>query len=131
MSKSGYRLEILEKYQRHEPREPGNEPQRGGCQRLLLILFRLFVWSGITAVILLLGAYIVFSIQRRGAIDQVVTYRGSGAGGTPRFYDRNGDLLFEMQTTEKRRWLAYNEIPDIAKNAAVAVEDDTFWTNLG
>ncbi|MEM7117257.1 MAG: transglycosylase domain-containing protein [Chloroflexota bacterium] len=131
MSKSGYRLEILEKYQGYEPREPENEPQRGGCQRLFLLLFRLLVWSGITAVILLIGAYIAFSIQLRGAIDQVVTYRGSGAGGTPRFFDRNGDLLFEMQTTEKRRWLAYNEIPDIAKNAAVAIEDDTFWTNLG
>lgn len=52
-------------------------------------------------------------------------------GGTPRFYDRNGNLLFELTTSEKRLWLAYEEIPKDVINATVAVEDDTFWTNPG
>jgi penicillin-binding protein 1C len=77
------------------------------------------------------ASYFYLSNQLSAAIDQVVYYQGQGVGGTPRFYDRNGQLLFELETTEKRRWLDYSEIPVDVLNATVAVEDDTYWSNYG
>ncbi|MEZ4591608.1 MAG: transglycosylase domain-containing protein [Chloroflexota bacterium] len=53
------------------------------------------------------------------------------AWAAPRFFDRNGELLFELTTSEKRLWLAYPEIPQTVIDATVAVEDDSFWTNYG
>ena len=102
-----------------------------GCVRALLFLVQLGLVGLILGVLAFLGSYVYLSNELSGAIDQVVAFRGTGLGGTPRFYDRNGTLLFELHTTEKRRWLAYSEIPRVVIDTAVAVEDDTFWTNPG
>ena len=120
---SQYRLLYLDSPQREKP-EP---PRRGGCLRWLTLLLQL----GLLGLLLLMaaaaGGYFWLSNELGGAIDAVVAYQGQGAGGTPRFFDRNGELLFELTTVEKRRWLNYDEIPDAVKLATVAVEDDTFW----
>ncbi|MDX1662880.1 MAG: transglycosylase domain-containing protein [Candidatus Promineifilaceae bacterium] len=102
-----------------------------GCWRLLVLAFQAAVLSLILAFIVLFIAYGALSHQLAGAIDQVVAYEGSGPGGTPRFFDRHGELLFELETVEKRRWLSYDEIPTAVISATVAVEDDTFWENPG
>jgi membrane peptidoglycan carboxypeptidase len=78
-----------------------------------------------------MGGYLYLGNELAGTIDQVVHYAGQGPGGTPRFYDRHGRLLFELKTTEKRRWIDYEDIPQEIINATVAVEDDTFWSNPG
>ncbi len=126
-----YKFEYLPQ-QPTSTRQPDDEPQqRGGCARFFLILVQLGLIGLFIAILTFLGSYIYLSNELSGAIEQVATFRGTGLGGTPRFYDRNGELLFELQTTEKRRWLAYSEIPQMAIDTAVAVEDDTFWTNPG
>ncbi len=130
---SSYKLEFMER------REPGQKQSRstppakkpGGCARFLLILVQLGVIGLVLGVILFIGGYMYLSNQLGDAIAQVATFRGTGIGGTPRFYDRHGTLLFELTTTEKRRWLPYSEIPRVIIDATVAVEDDTFWTNYG
>jgi membrane peptidoglycan carboxypeptidase len=99
--------------------------------RLTLLAVQLAVIGLMLAFIATLGSYIYLSNQLAGAIDQVVAYEGTGPGGTPRFFDRNGRLLFELKTTEKRRWLPYEEIPQNVVRATIAVEDDTFWENPG
>jgi membrane peptidoglycan carboxypeptidase len=87
---------------------------------------------GVFVAVLAAGAgYLYLNRELAGAINQVVAYQGQGPGGTPRFFDRNGTLLFELNTAEKRRWLNYDEIPPVVIDATVAVEDDTFWTNQG
>jgi membrane peptidoglycan carboxypeptidase len=102
-----------------------------GCGRLILVTFQLAVIGLILAVIGLVGGYVYLNHELSGAIEQVVHYQGQGPGGTPRFYDRYGNLLFELQTAEKRRWIEYEAIPPSVVDAVVAVEDDTFWTNQG
>ncbi|MFW6062764.1 MAG: transglycosylase domain-containing protein [Chloroflexota bacterium] len=92
---------------------------------------QLAVISLLLALIGLAGGYAYLSAQLDEAIDEVVSYQGSGPGGTPRFFDRNGQLLLELETAEKRRWLAYEEIPEAVIEATVAIEDDTFWSNPG
>jgi membrane peptidoglycan carboxypeptidase len=113
-------------------RQPDKKDKKPhGCVRILLFFVQVGLVGLIMGVLAFLGAYMYLSNELSGAIDQVVAYRGTGLGGTPRFYDRNGILLFELHTTEKRRWLAYSEIPQVVVDTAVAVEDDTFWTNPG
>ena len=115
------------------------EPKKGtsgkeklaGCGRFVLVLLVLGAFGLLVGVIFLIGSYLYLNNELTGAIDQVVRYQGQGPGGTPRFYDRHGRLLFELKTAEKRRWLDYQDIPQDIISATVAVEDDTYWTNPG
>ncbi len=107
------------------------DKKQKGCVRGLIILVELALVGVLFAIIGVIGAYVYFSDQLADEIEEVAVYQGQGLGGTPRFYDRNGELLFEMTTIEKRRALAYDEIPTDLINATVAVEDDSFWTNMG
>ncbi len=55
---------------------------------------------------------------------------------TTRFYDRNGNLLFEMLDTSNtnadyRTYVPLSIIPKDLINATVDTEDKTFWTNSG
>jgi membrane peptidoglycan carboxypeptidase len=102
-----------------------------GCGRLVILSLQLGLIGLLLAVLAFLGTYLYLSDELGSAIDQVVLYQGQGPGGTPRFYDRHGSLLFELKTAEKRRWLNYSEMPQSIIDATVAVEDDTFWTNMG
>ena len=127
-----YEFKYLRQNQPEPTKQPGKkEKTNGGCARIVLILVQLGLIGLILGLLAFLGGYVYLSNQLSGAIDQVVAFRGTGLGGTPRFYDRNGTLLFELHPTEKRRWLAYSEIPRVVIDTAVAVEDDTFWTNPG
>ncbi|MBK8903826.1 MAG: transglycosylase domain-containing protein [Anaerolineaceae bacterium] len=132
----GYRLEYLEKYQGRPQKPSGNKNNpdkkpRGCLAKSLIVLVQLSLIGLLFGVLAFVGAYVYLSNELSDSVDQVLAYRGTGVGGTPRFYDRNGALLFELTTTEKRLWLAYNEIPRSVIDATVAVEDDTFWTNYG
>ena len=137
MSNDGYEFEYLKKYsqspqkpsQKQRPNKPGKKPR--GCMRFFIFLIQLGMIGVLLAIIGFVAGYIYLSDQLSDSIDQVVGYQGTGLGGTPRFYDRNGELLFELRTTEKRRWLDYNEMPVDIVFATVAVEDDSFWTNPG
>ena len=111
-------------------KEPAPE-KLTGCWRVFGWFLYLFIFGIIAAVVGGVGLYWYMSNELAGAINAVIAYEGQGAGGTPRFYDRNGVLLFEMPTTEKRKHLAFADIPENIKLATVAIEDDTFWTNPG
>ncbi len=127
-----YEFKYLRPSQPNPTKQPGKKKKsKGGCVRIFLILVQLGLIGLIVGLLAFLGGYVYLSNQLSGAIDEVVAFRGTGLGGTPRFYDRNGTLLFELHPTEKRRWLAYSEIPRVAIDTAVAVEDDTFWANPG
>src|SRR5436305_8682372 len=54
---------------------------------------------------------------------------------TTRIYDRNGNLLFEAYNQQqgggRRTAVSYNYLPAVLKDAQIAAEDHTFWTNSG
>ena len=63
---------------------------------------------------------------------------------TSYIYDRNGTLLYETPSYDttnngskslsfggRRILVSYSQIPDVLKNAQIAIEDHTFWTNSG
>lgn len=129
-----YQFEYLKKYQQPGGKKPVPQKpkkKRGCLARLLILAAQLSLIAILLGILGFIGGYLYLSNQLADSIEQVVAYQGSGAGGTPRFFDRNGELLFELKTTEKRRWLALNEMPVELLNATVAVEDDTFWSNPG
>lgn len=100
-------------------------------RRLLVFALQLGLISFLLGLVGIGVGYAYLNNQLADAIDRVVSYQGSGPGGVPRFFDRNGQLLFELETAEKRRWLDYEEIPQVVVDATIAVEDDTFWQNPG
>ena len=52
---------------------------------------------------------------------------------TTHIYDRNGQLLYELNDPKfgRRTYVNYSDIPPDLVNATVAAEDHTFWTNSG
>lgn len=50
---------------------------------------------------------------------------------TTKIFDRHGILLYEIYTDENRTPLPLSEIPDIVKNATVAIEDKNFYHHNG
>lgn len=54
---------------------------------------------------------------------------------TTHFYDRNGVLLADLYDTRagggRRTPVSYNDIPQSMRDAMIAAEDHTFWTNNG
>ena len=47
------------------------------------------------------------------------------------FYDVNGNVLAKISGDEDSQYLPYEEIPQDAVNAFIAIEDRTFWENCG
>ncbi len=107
-----------------------NKNQKGFWGRL----FDFLLWSAIFGLVILitvLGSLWYFlGSELEAAIVELENYE-SAAGGTPRFYDRFGRLIFELPVAEQRQALTWNLIPENIKQATVAVEDDTFWENYG
>ena len=48
-----------------------------------------------------------------------------------RVYDRHGILLYEHYVDHRSIAVAYNDIPQVMRDAMVAAEDPTFWQNTG
>lgn len=46
-------------------------------------------------------------------------------------YDVNGEILAKLTGDEDSSYLSYEEIPEHAVNAFIAIEDRTFWDNAG
>ncbi len=46
-------------------------------------------------------------------------------------YDKDGNQIAELSASEKNIYLRYEDIPQDAVNAFIAVEDRNFWTNRG
>ena len=46
-------------------------------------------------------------------------------------YDSNGNVLAKLTGDEDSSYLTYDQIPQNAVNAFVAIEDRTFWENPG
>lgn len=50
---------------------------------------------------------------------------------TTYIYDDNNNIICKLNNSTNSEYLEYDEIPDNVKNAFIAIEDRTFWTNNG
>ncbi len=100
-----------------------------GCVYMFLGLMLTFC-GGLT--ILTVGAAAI-SIPRIEAqwgteVDRVDGYR---AFESTFFFDRYGNSLYESFIEGRRDIVRYDQFPEDLINASVAIEDDTFWRNMG
>ena len=52
-------------------------------------------------------------------------------GFSTKIYDRNGELLYDIFTNERRTPVELEEVPEHLKNATIAIEDKNFYKHSG
>ncbi|MDO5325164.1 MAG: PBP1A family penicillin-binding protein [Clostridia bacterium] len=96
--------------------------RRRGLKRTLLTAFLLLFFGGITAFYF---AFDVGSWQRLD-IEKIVNLPQTGA-----IYDRNGDFVARIQSTQNRVSIPLSSVPKEVQNAFLAAEDLRFYQHFG
>ncbi|MFQ5854806.1 MAG: transglycosylase domain-containing protein [Anaerolineae bacterium] len=65
------------------------------------------------------------------ALARLQNYDSRRTFQTTRIYDRRGKLLDEVYGEGRRTWVPLDEIPEALKQATIATEDKTFYSNTG
>ena len=98
---------------------------------------RKLLWLKITGVVVLLlvivgfgmAAGAIFALSRNLPTLEELRKRPNAVNTT--IYDRHGEVIAELHGAENRVLVPSNEIPDVMKQATVAVEDERFYTHHG
>ncbi|MEI8343936.1 MAG: PBP1A family penicillin-binding protein [Candidatus Moraniibacteriota bacterium] len=88
------------------------------------IVFGLFV----VGILFVVGVFLYFAkdLPSATAVDAKLVIQST------KIYDRSGQhLLYDVHGEEKRTIVPFNQIPDNVKYAAIALEDQTFYTHHG
>jgi penicillin-binding protein 1C len=115
--------------------QPPPAPRRRGCSclsgifflTLLLLLFASVAGAGGVAALV----YSRFNAEIEEGIVALDQVRDREVFETTRIYDRDGELLWEIFGEGKRTRVPLTEIPLLLQQATIAVEDDTFYENIG
>ena len=75
--------------------------------------------------------YANWSREIESGVASLETARDRETFETTRITDRNGEVLWEIFGEGKRTRIPLSEIPDYFIKATIAVEDDTFYENIG
>ena len=98
---------------------------------------RKFLWLKITAIVVVLlvivvlgvAAGAIFALSRNLPSLEELRQRPNAVNTT--IYDRHGEMIAELHGAENRVLVLSNEIPEVMKQATVAVEDERFYTHHG
>lgn len=100
----------------------------------LVLLFITFIAGSI-------GALIVWNVKVKPVFDEYNDFaKKTIQSSSPKdfrlsecsyVYDSEGNTLAKLRDGSDSNWLSYNEIPQAAIDAFVAIEDRTFWDNPG
>lgn len=125
--------------QGHSPQQftpPAPPARRRGCGGCLgrafiigLLLLALLVFTG--AIITGTLIYADFSREIEAGIAQLDAARDRETFETTVITDRDGETLWEIFGEGKRTAVSFSQIPTQLIQATVAVEDDTFYDNIG
>ncbi|MDT8304638.1 MAG: transglycosylase domain-containing protein [Anaerolineae bacterium] len=118
----------------HQP-PPAPPEQRRGCSCLsrlvLLTLFLLLLGGTAVAGGLVALVYARFNAEIEEGVVALDEAREREVFETTRIYDRDGELLWEIFGEGKRTQVPLEQIPLLLRQATIAVEDDTFYENIG
>jgi penicillin-binding protein 1C len=100
-----------------------------GCLYLIAGFIAIFC-GGATLISLVLGLWGInraetLANERISNVDSYENFQSTF------FYDRNGQLLYEAFGEGRRTNVAYNQFPQALIDATVAIEDDSFFNNVG
>lgn len=119
----------------HRQRRP---KKRGGllALRFALIALAIVMVGGLAAILAAAGSALAVYSSYVSELPSAEEFsrRSVETFETTRIYDRTGEhLLYEIipPTGGRRTWVTLDEIPDSLRNATIAVEDKTFYTNPG
>jgi membrane peptidoglycan carboxypeptidase len=93
---------------------------------VLLLLLGTAIASGAVALL-----YARFNAEIEEGIVALDEVRNREVFETTRIYDRDGELLWEIFGEGKRTQVDLEQIPPLLRQATIAVEDDTFYENIG
>lgn len=100
-----------------------------GCVYMFLGLMVTFCGGTILFLLITAAIFIPRIEDKWGSqVAQVDDYR---AFESTFYYDRYGNSLYESFTEGRRDTVTYERFPAYLINATVAIEDDTFWANIG
>ncbi|MCX6371641.1 MAG: transglycosylase domain-containing protein, partial [Actinobacteria bacterium] len=118
---------------------PDDTPRRGRQRRQKTSARkkRKFLWLKITGVTVLLlvivvlgvAAGAIFALSRNLPSLEELRKRPNAVNTT--IYDRHGVVIAELHGAENRVLVPSNKIPDVMKQATVAVEDERYYTHHG
>jgi 1A family penicillin-binding protein len=88
---------------------------------------KIFIYTILSIVFVLLAglAWISKDLPTPGHIKSVTSQQAT------QILDRNGNLLYSVYGNENRQEIKFADIPNTAKQATVATEDSTFYSNYG
>jgi penicillin-binding protein 1A len=112
-------------------------PGRARRQKATARKKRKLLWLKITGVVVLLlvivgfgmAAGAIFALSRNLPSLEELRKRPNAVNTT--IYDRHGEVIAELHGAENRVLVPSNEIPDVMKQATVAVEDERFYMHHG
>lgn len=113
----------------HERAHKRNKRRRKFASRLLTALALIFV----TFFVILSGAIGASFAYYQSQLPMLNSIANHTTFQTTRIYDRNGQLLYQINDPRygRRTYVNYTDISQNLINATVAAEDHTFWTNSG
>ena len=102
--------------------------RKGKARRIIGAIFKLLLAAFILCSAAAAG-YVLYIASESEPIDPEALY--SKVDKTSYVYDRNGKEIDKLYYTEDRTLLSSDEIPEITKNAFIAIEDKTFYKHHG
>ncbi|MDZ4295962.1 MAG: PBP1A family penicillin-binding protein [Patescibacteria group bacterium] len=100
--------------------------------RRLLLATKLALTAGLVALALLVGGTTALLYWYSRDLPNIEEFQGRQTLQSTKIFDRTGKvLLYEFFNEEKRTVIPYEDMPQVMKDATVAVEDGAFWTHSG
>lgn len=93
-------------------------------QRFAITLVAILVIVGLSGTTY---GYVYYDSQ----LSRVQSLADQNMAQSIRVYDRHNVLLYEHYVDHRNIAVSYNQIPQVMRDAMVAAEDPTFWTNTG
>lgn len=88
--------------------------------------------GGFILIFLFVSGLIVFAYFAKDLPDPYKEIREREVIQSTKIYDRTGEtILYDIHGEEKRTVIPYEKIPQYAKDATIAIEDDNFWNHKG
>ena len=122
---------------RHADREEDQElfvERRGNRSFLLSVLFTTLKVFGVMVILLgCVGMGLVMGIAKAyiDTTPELDTAQITKSDKTSYIYDKDGNLITTFAGMEYRDWADIDEIPDMLKNALIAIEDVRFYKHDG
>ena len=92
---------------------------------------RLLQWLGILIILAVIGSGVLYVLYFRDVPSIESLAKGNYFRESTIIYDKDKNPIYTLYTDGKRTYIDYNHISQYVKDAVVATEDKTFFTNPG